>query len=101
MNKEIIINDFINDERSHQVEKAIVYENGQVYERYYEYADIEPFNSNLYYIIQNLVVNEDYILSKSDIKNGIVELERGKDKVILYPKTKEVEIFEYTKMRTV
>ena len=57
--------------------------------------------SFLYFIIQNLVVNEDYILSKSDIKNGIVELERGKDKVILYPKTKEVEIFEYTKMRTV
>ena len=40
-------------------------------------------------------------MSKSDIKNGIVVLERGKDKVILYSKTKEVEIFEYTKMRTV
>ena len=51
MNSEIVIKQYNDPKTSHQVEEAIVYENGHVYERYYEYADIEPFNSNLYYII--------------------------------------------------
>ena len=99
-NKEIVINNYNNNDTSHEIEKAIVYENGQVYERNYEYADMEPFNSNMNNVIHNFVVNKNYILRGSDLKNGIVVLERGKDRVYLYPKSKEIEIFEYKKMCT-
>ena len=99
MNNQIIIDSYKDPETSHQLQKAIIYENGQVYEQHYEYADMEPFNSNMYYVIQNFIVKDNYILSKSDLKNGTVVLERGKDKIFLYPRTKEIEIFEYKKMR--
>ena len=100
MNSEIILEEYSDPTTSHELERSVVYENGQIYERHYEYADMEPFDSTIDHVIQNFVIKDNYVLKKCDLTNGIVTLERGKDKVLIYPNTKEVEIFEYKRMRT-